>query len=302
MKKILVIGSLNMDVVLHVPVMPQKGETISGSDLSYVPGGKGANQAYAAAKLGASVSVIGAVGDDAAGKALVANLQEAGADISGIEVCRNTPTGQAFITVDGEGNNSIVLIAGANELVTRELMDRHLDLFREADILLLQMEIPLKTVIYAKEMAVKLGKTVLVDPAPAVKGLPDSFWKGIDFLKPNETETGILTGKGCRTMEELDQGAEMLQQLGVKNVLISLGEKGCFWSGREEKKIYPAQKVRAIDTTAAGDCFMGAFARKLSEDAAIEESVLFAQKAAAVSVTRKGAQTSMPSMDELLSE
>ena len=302
MKKIVVIGSLNMDVVIQTPRMPEKGETISGAGVSYIPGGKGANQAFSAAKLGGRVSMIGAVGQDSAGDALIRNLEKVGVDVSGIECCPDVPTGQAFITVDQNGDNSIVLVAGANQAVTKELVDRHENLIREADLVLLQLEIPLESVEYAKEIAAALGKRALLDPAPAVSGLPSSFWKGVSCIKPNETEIGILTGRACDTEEELRASAQELRSLGAEQVLISLGEKGCLFVGENTEELFAAQKVKAVDTTAAGDCFMGALARMLSEDASMQEAIAFAQKAAAVSVTRKGAQTSMPSMEEVLGE
>ena len=187
MKKIVVVGSLNMDCVVETPSMPKPGETITGKSVSQVPGGKGANQAYAIGKLGGDVQMIGAVGNDSCGMALKKNLESVGVKTDGLAILDGETTGQAFITVDGQGENSIIIIAGTNGLVTRELIDQNRRLIEESDIVIMQLEIPLEVVEYVKELAVSLGKLVIVDPAPAVEGIPDHFWKGIDYIKPNET-------------------------------------------------------------------------------------------------------------------
>ena len=186
MKKILVIGSLNMDTVIETPYMPQSGETLAGKSIALVPGGKGANQAYTVGKLGGDVSIIGAVADDSIGTALKANLESVGVNTSGISTLPGATTGQAFITVDDNGANSIILIAGTNGLVSREMIDQHRNLIQACDIVMMQLEIDWNVVAYAKDLAVSMGKTVIIDPAPALPGLPDSFWQGVDYIKPNE--------------------------------------------------------------------------------------------------------------------
>ena len=290
MKKIVVVGSLNMDCVVETPSMPKPGETITGKSVSQVPGGKGANQAYAIGKLGGDVQMIGAVGNDSCGMALKKNLESVGVKTDGLAILDGETTGQAFITVDGQGENSIIIIAGTNGLVTRELIDQNRRLIEESDIVIMQLEIPLEVVEYVKELAVSLGKLVIVDPAPAVEGIPDHFWKGIDFIKPNETELAILTGQERKNREELEEGARQMLAKGVKGVLVSLGGDGCLLVQEEEK---------AVDTTAAGDCFTAGFALALSQGKSCEEAIVFGQKASAIAVTRKGAQTSIPTREEV---
>ncbi len=299
MKKIAVIGSLNMDIVVETQAMPKKGETISGKSISYLPGGKGANQAVAAGKLGGDVVMVGAAGDDASGQALKDSLSQAGVDLAGVETLSGVPTGQAFITVDGNGDNAIIIIAGANGQVTAELVKKHEELIEAADIIVMQLEIPLETVRSVKEMAKKLGKTVIIDPAPALAGIPDGFWSGVDYMKPNETEIEILTGRKCTTNEEIIAAARSLIDAGVHNVLVSLGSRGCLWVTGQNAEFYPSEKVEAVDTTAAGDCFIGAFAEALSEERPVPEAIVFAQHAAAFSVRHKGAQASLPSRKDI---
>ena len=233
MKKIAVVGSLNMDIVIETPHMPKGGETISGRNVTLIPGGKGANQAYAVGKLGGDITMIGAVGRDSSGDALLENLKSVNVNVSGIRRMEEGVTGQAYITVDDHGENSIILIAGTNGLVTKELIDDHMDVLRECDIVIMQLEIPLDVVEYVKEFAVEEGKTVIVDPAPAISNIPDHFWKGIDYIKPNETELAILTGLKMETREELVQGARMMIGKGVKNVIVTLGGDGCLFVTNE---------------------------------------------------------------------
>lgn len=299
MKKIVVVGSLNMDCVVETPSMPKPGETITGKSVSQVPGGKGANQAYAIGKLGGDVQMIGAVGNDSCGMALKKSLESVGVKTDGLAILDGETTGQAFITVDSQGENSIIIIAGTNGLVTRELIDQNRRLIEESDIVIMQLEIPLEVVEYVKELAVSLGKLVIVDPAPAVEGIPDHFWKGIDFIKPNETELAILTGQERKNREELEEGARQMLAKGVKGVLVSLGGDGCLLVQEEESRFFPANKVKAVDTTAAGDCFTAGFALALSQGKSCEEAIVFGQKASAIAVTRKGAQTSIPTREEV---
>lgn len=288
-----------MDCVIDVPVMPKAGETISGTGLALIPGGKGANQAYAVGKLGGRVGMIGAVGQDAHGEALLENLCSVGVDVSGVGVIKGVPTGQAYITVDANGENSIIILAGTNGRVDRGMIDRNLSLLEACDIVILQLEIPVDTVEYAKNLAVNMGKTVILDPAPAVAGLPDRFWQGVDYVKPNETELAILTGKEIQTREDLLAGARVMLEKGVKNVLVSLGGKGCLLVTGEREAFFAANRVKAVDTTAAGDCFTAAFGLALSQGRSVDEAIGLGQRASAIAVTRKGAQTSIPAMREV---
>lgn len=301
MKKITVVGSLNMDIVIETPHMPTGGETVSGRNVMLVPGGKGANQAYAVGKLGGNVTMIGAVGQDAAGDALLENLKKVNVNVSGIRRMEQGVTGQAYITVDDQGENSIILIAGTNGLVTKELIDDNIDILRESDIVIMQLEIPLDVVEYTKELAIKEGKTIIVDPAPAVTDIPNHFWKGIDYIKPNETELAILTGLKMETRDEIVQGARMMIEKGVKNVIVTLGGDGCLFVTKETEEFFPSHKVKAIDTTAAGDSFTAAFALSLSQGKEYKEAVELGQKVSSIVVTKKGAQTSIPTMEEVYS-
>ena len=300
MKNIVVVGRLNLDTVIEVPLMPKAGETLAGTEVSQVPGGKGANQAYAVGKLLGNVKMIGAVGNDTPGKILVNNLKSVGVDVSGISEIEGGTTGQAFITVEDSGENSIIIIAGTNADVTQDLIQNNMDAIQEADIIIMQLEIPLETVEYVKDVAVKYGKTVILDPAPAVAGLPDNFWKGIDYIKPNETELSILVGRPLKGMEEIREGARSMLKKGVKNVLVTLGSEGCLFVTEGTEEYYPACKVEAVDTTAAGDSFTAAFALALSRGKSCGEAIRFGQKVSSIAVTRKGAQTSIPSPEEVM--
>ncbi len=299
MEKIIVIGSLNMDCVFETPFIPRAGETIAGRNLSTLPGGKGANEAYAAEKLGSHVALIGAVGDDSFGETLLENLRSVGVDIEGVSVLKGKATGEAFVNVDPQGENAIVVLAGANGLVDKEMIDQNIHLIEEADIILIQFEIPFETVSYVKDLAADMGKTLILDPAPARTNVPDTFWNGIDYIKPNQRELEVLTGQPVRDQEEIRMAAQVMVEKGVKHVIASMGADGCLLATSTSQMIYPAPSVRAVDTTAAGDCFMAAFAVALSEGKSVEDAIDYAQRAAAISVTRRGAQPSMPSRQEV---
>lgn len=300
MKKVLVVGSLNMDIVIETDHIPVSGETISGKSIELIPGGKGANQAYTIGKLGGNVAMLGAVGEDDKGQKLLENLEKVGVNVAGIKKMNDVPTGQAYIAVDSAGNNVIVIIAGANGEVSESLIRENMELILNSDIIVMQLEIPLEVVRFVKDLAVELGKTVIVDPAPAVKGIPDSFWAGIDYIKPNETEIGILTGMEVKNQEDAVCAAKTLIAKGVKNVIVSLGSKGCVLVTKDTEEYFPACKVKAVDTTAAGDCFTAAFALALSQGKDSKEAISFGQKASAIAVTRKGAQTSIPTLEEII--
>ena len=299
MKKILVVGSLNMDIVLEVSKMPQEGETISGKSIARIPGGKGANQACAAGKLGADVAMLGAVGNDTYGRTLTNNLSKAGVKTENLITLDGEDTGQAYITVNEKGENSIILIAGANGKFTCEQIRQKLFLLDECDIVILQLEIPLETVLYVKQEAKKRNKMVILDPAPAKNTIPDELWEGISYTKPNETELAVLTQKKPKTMEEMEEAARILIHKGVECVIVSLGSKGALCVTEEESEFFPANKVKAVDTTAAGDCFTAAFAVAISEGKTCGEAIRFGQKASAIAVTRKGAQSSLPTREEV---
>lgn len=299
MKKILVVGSLNFDTVIEIVQMPQKGETISGKNVKFIPGGKGANQAFAIGKLGGTVSMIGAIGDDRAGVDLKNNLEKVNVDTSGIAIIKEQTTGQAFITVDSNGENSIILISGTNGLISKDIIDKNLDKFENSDIIIMQLEIPFNVVKYVKEIALQKNKILILDPAPARKDIPDDFWAGIDYIKPNETELEILVDKKLNSLNDYIVAARKMIEKGVKNVIVTLGEKGCLLVSKNKEKLFEANKVRAVDSTAAGDSFTAAIAISLSKNINIEEAINFAQKVSAIVVTREGAQTSIPTKEEL---
>lgn len=288
-----------MDFVVEMEEMPKKGETILGKGMELIPGGKGANQAYAVGKLGGEVSMIGAVGCDIYGDSLIENLESVGVITSGIERMTGTETGKAIISVNKAGENSIVVLAGANGFVTKEMVLRHMQLLEDAKTVIMQLEIPLETAEYiAKEASVR-GKLVILDPAPAPKKISDNLLRYIDVLKPNETELHTLTGMKTDTDEEIEKAARSLLDRGVKTVIVTMGAKGCMLVKAHKKVCFENEPVKAVDTTAAGDCFTAAFATAITKGESEEGAIRFANKASAIAVTRKGAQTSIPTAEEV---
>lgn len=299
--KILIIGSLNMDMVIQLNEMPKIGETLMAKTLSYVPGGKGANQAFAAGKLGGKAMMLGCVGDDAFGQVLLDNLAKSDTDISGICKCSDNPTGTAVIYVDENGDNSIVVVSGANGSCDVEYLKQHDDWIKDAEYVILQMEIPFEAVFYAVRRASELGKKVILNPAPAPMPdvIPDDIWRKTDYITPNETELLKLSGETVMDMEHIYSGVRRLHQKGVRNILVTLGDKGVLFSDGQSERLFPTRKVDAVDTTAAGDCFNAAFAVGLSEGMTQEQAIAFANTASSIAVTRKGAQSSIPDRDEV---
>lgn len=299
MKKILVIGSLNLDMVVNVDHTPVVGETIISDKMDLIPGGKGANQAYAAGRLGADVTMLGAIGNDTYGNIQVESLKKAGVNVSKLIRRKEVNTGIALITVNSHGDNSIVVVSGANATLSCEDIDRHIELLKETDIILFQMEIPVATVCYGAKKAKSLGKTVILDPAPVPKNFPEELYRYVDVLKPNETELHMLT-KIEHIEAHLSEAADLLKAKGVKNILVTLGENGVYLDAADTGicKI-PALKVDAIDTTAAGDSFTAALAVMLSQGKSLKEAAIFANYVSAIVVTRKGAQSSIPSLEEV---
>ena len=299
MSEILVIGSLNMDVSVQMDRMPQKGETVRGAGYAENPGGKGANQAYAAGSLGGSVAMLGCVGDDAYGRALTEQLRRGGVDVSALEAAPDAATGTAFIFTDAAADNSIVIIGGANERCTVEYVQRHEDLLARCDTVLLQLEIPLETVCWVIRRASQLGKRIVLDPAPARGDIPADVVRLVSILTPNETELAALTGRRVETEEEIRLAAAELLEQGVEYVIVTMGARGALVMGRDGTHLIPTRPVRAVDTTAAGDCFNGALAVELSRGADMAQAVAFANAAASLSTTRRGAQSSIPRREEV---
>ncbi len=297
MKKIVVIGSLNMDMVINLTRTPQKGETVLTERLELVCGGKGANQAYAMARLGGEVTMLGAVGKDASGQALCENLQKSGVCTDHLMRLEEVSTGTAVVMVSEDGDNSIVVVSGANSHVDRAYIDSKLDCIKACDIVVMQLEIPLDTVVYAARLAKSLGKLVVLDPAPARNDLPDELLACVDLLKPNETELQILLGG---SEEDFDLAAARLQERGVQNVLITLGAQGIFVKEQQGKSSHLAAiPVKAVDTTAAGDSFIAGVTVGLARGQSLLQAVHFANYAASIVVTRKGAQSSIPHLCEV---
>ncbi|CCZ63450.1 ribokinase [Hungatella hathewayi] len=295
-KGILVIGSLNMDLSIDLAKMPVTGETILGRGIAYKTGGKGANQACAAGKLGGRVRMLGCVGQDEFGQKLVKSLSESGVETNYIKESRDLPTGTAVIYVDDNGDNSIVVIPGANMACDVEYLKEQDEQFHWCDYVVLQMEIPYEAVWYSVKRAKELGKTVILNPAPAPAEIPKEVFALVDYITPNETEIAALNGK---SIEDVKEGAENLLDQGVGNVLVTLGERGALLVNRNGETFYPARKVTSVDTTAAGDCFNGAMVAALAEGQNESEAILFANIASSIAVTRKGAQESLPIREEV---
>jgi ribokinase len=293
-----VVGSLNMDLVARAPRIPQPGETIIGGDFNTVPGGKGANQAVAAARLGAQVSMVGRVGRDAFGNPLLDNLAAAGVDHTFVIQDPKAATGVALIMVDDGGQNSIVVASGANMRLSPADVDGAEIAIADADALLLQLESPLETVLRAAEVARAHGVKVILNPAPA-RSLPGALLSLVDVLIPNESETALLTGLPVGNQVEAKAAAAALRGLGVGTVILTLGERGALLAREEGVEHFPAFEVTPVDTTAAGDAFVGGFAVALAEGQTLSEAVGWGNAAGGLATTRLGAQPSLPTRQEL---
>jgi ribokinase len=300
---LVVAGSLNMDFVVSVDRLPAPGETVLGRDFRMVPGGKGANQACAAGKLGGDsvrVKLIGRVGYDVFADHLKASLAAAGVDVSGVHAARAQPTGVALIWVDRQGQNSIVVASGANYELAAADVEAMRKSLRGAAIALFQLETPLDTVEAALKLAKEEGAITVLDPAPA-HPLPAGLLSAVDILTPNESEALLLCGRPPAPVS-LDQArelAESLRRQGPRTVIVKLGERGCLLLNEAGSRHFPGYTVEVRDTTAAGDTFNAALAVATAEGRSIEEAILFANAAAAISVTRLGAQASAPSRGEV---
>jgi ribokinase len=299
METVVVVGSLNMDLVAQVPHLPQRGETIAGFQFQMLPGGKGANQACAVGRLGGQARMIGRIGEDVFGERLRSSLSSAGVDVSGVMSTPGESTGVALILVETGGQNQIVVAAGANGQLSPD--DVHAELQRApGQYLLLQLESPLHTVEAAARQGRLCGMSVILDPAPAMP-LSSSLLGNIDVLTPNESEALVLLGDSGTNIS-LDQApAVCTKLLGLcpSCVILKLGERGAWLADRKQSTHFPAPRVEARDTTAAGDTFNGALVTALAEGKPLERAIHFANCAAALSVTRVGAQASIPSRREV---
>lgn len=297
MKNICVIGSLNMDLVVNVDTMPKPGQTIIGSNFKEVPGGKGANQAVAMTRLNGNVSMIGKGGEDGFGQTLINSLKNDKVDTTYIQTSKGA-TGVALITVDKNAQNSIVVSPGANFEVKEDDIDNNIEAIKNSDIVVLQLETPLNTIKYALNKAKELNKYTILNPAPAVK-LDDEIIKNVDLLTPNETELEIISGVSIETEEDIQKAAQIMIEKGVKELIVTLGSKGSLYINKEKSMFKKAYKVEAVDTTAAGDSYTGALAVALSQDKNIEDAMDFASKVGALSVLKEGAQSSLPTLEDV---
>ncbi|EKO3564537.1 ribokinase [Vibrio metschnikovii] len=298
MNKLVVLGSVNADHVLQVPTFPRPGETLHGRNYQVIPGGKGANQAVAAARLTADIGFIACVGDDAFGIESCERFKLDGMDIRGVKVQADCPTGIAMIQVSDHGENSICLSAEANDRLTAEAIEDDLASIRAASYLLMQLETPIDGIIKAAQVAKQAKTNVVLNPAPA-RELPLSLLSCVDVITPNETEAQVLTGITVTDDASAQQAATVLHQQGIEIVIITLGAKGVWLSENGRGQMIPGFRVSATDTTAAGDTFNGAFVTGLLENMPLESAIKFAHAAAAISVTRFGAQTSIPTRQEV---
>lgn len=298
-KKILVLGSVNADHVLDVESFPTPGETMVGSNYRVIAGGKGANQAVACARLGGTTQFLACVGDDAEGLDTIASLAKDGMDTSNIEVTRNGRTGVALIFVNREGENCIGISAEANAELTPEKVRHKEALIAKADYLLMQLEVPIESVILAAEIARSNQTQVILNPAPALESVPEKLLKCTDIITPNQTEAGILTGVCVNSEDDAERAATLLHKHGIKIVIITMGSSGAYVSDRSGKRIISGHPVQAVDTTAAGDTFNGALVVALAQGKELDEAVRFANAAGALSVTKAGAQPSIPWRQEL---
>jgi ribokinase len=297
MSKIVVVGSANADLMIAMPELPKPGETVRGHDFLVAPGGKGANQATAAARLGGEVSFIGSIGNDDFGKHLKASLLDSGVDTAHLHV-RPSSTGVALVLSETSGENCIAIAAGANELLLPADIDAAADEIAQASIVVCQFESPVATIERVIEIAKKCGVPVLLNPAPA-RPVTDAMLKGIRFLVPNRHELADLTGLQTSSIADVEVAAKALLGRGVQTVITTLGQEGVLRATVDGARVIPARLVQAVDTTGAGDTFVGAFAAEWCRTSDVDAAVIFAQRAAAYSVTIRGAQASMPRLSDL---
>jgi ribokinase len=298
MPRLVVVGSLNMDLVVRTPHLPRPGETILGREFMRAPGGKGANQTVAAAKLGATVHMVGRVGGDDFGRALRDNLRAAGADDTCVSTENSAATGIAIIEVEDSGQNTIIVAPGANAHVTRDDVDEARSIVASSQAVIAQLEIPLDTVGYALNMAHAAKVLTILNPAPA-QPLSTELLSVVDLLVPNETEAAQLTGVEVKDEAGAEQAARQLQERGARAVVITLGERGALALNAQGARRVPAFRVKAIDTTAAGDAFVGALATAYAAHRDLDAALREASAAGALAATRLGAQPSMPTRAEL---
>lgn len=292
---LIVFGSINIDLVAQTTRLPNKSETVLGTNFFTVSGGKGANQAVAAARLSIPTYLIGRVGDDNFGQTLLNSLNEANVNTNFVTVTPNTGSGVAIIAVDENADNTIIVVSGANGCVDETDINRLKTLLPQASALLLQLEIPLEVNIAAAKAAKAVGVRVILDPAPAPDSIPDELYHLVDLITPNETEASRLVGFEVNDDKTCLQAANILLERGVNTAVLKLGAKGVFCATRTEHMIIPAFKITPVDTVAAGDAFNGAMAAAFNEGLSLQESLIWGAAAGALTATKQGAQPSLPS-------
>ena len=296
---VVVVGSINMDFVAFASRLPGPGETITGRSFAASPGGKGANQAVAASRLGARTALLGCVGGDAVGSTLLGALKGNGVGCAAVKVAETSTSGVAMIVVDDKGANTIVVIPGGNGLLTERDVLAHEDLIRRSKVVALQLEIPVDVTVLAAQVARQWGKTVVLNPAPA-QALPSTLLSAIDYLVPNESEAAQLTGISVTDGESAGKAAAALRLAGAARVLVTLGDRGVVACTEAGTVHYPARPTQAVDTTGAGDTFIGGLCCGLASGLDLASAIEFGQAAAAISVTRAGAQQSIPFRAEVV--
>lgn len=295
---VLVIGSANMDMVVFTKRFPRPGETVLGKQFAMFPGGKGANQAVCCARLGSKTIFIGKMGNDLFREMLRRSMEQHGVDLENLLIDPAEPTGVALITVDERGQNQIVVASGSNMKLSAADIEKKKALFAGMKIVLAQLESPLETVMASARLAKENGGTFILNPAPAAP-LPPELFQQVDFLTPNETELEMISGIPVPDPETAAKAARSLLDRGVAHVIVTLGEMGALLVNRTREKLFPARKVAVVDSTAAGDAFNGALAHSLANGAGLSEAIEFANAVGSFSVTRKGAQSAMPSPEEI---
>jgi ribokinase len=294
-----IFGSLNMDLVCQTPHLPVPGETVLGTGFATVPGGKGANQAIAAARLGGSVAMVGRVGRDRFGEQLRSGLLADGVNADGVRMAQDTTSGVAAIAVDSQGQNHIIVVPGANGQVDKTDVAHLESQIQPGDILLLQLEVPLPAVLAAAQTAKARGATVVLDPAPAPATLPETLYRSLDLITPNEVEAAQLVGFTVHDAQTAAAAASVLRQRGVGAVVVKLGERGVYFQGDQVELVRPAYVVKAVDTVAAGDAFNGGLAVAIAAHYPWPQALAMASATAALSVTQAGAQPSMPTRQQV---
>lgn len=300
MNAITIVGSINLDRTIRVKQMPKPGETMHTKEIFSAGGGKGANQAVAAKRSAATTRFIGAIGNDEAGEMMKELLSEEGIELAGVQTLEKQATGQAYIIVDDQGENSIMIHAGANNAFTPEQIQAHAELIKTSDFVIAQFESTLASTVEAFKIAREAGVKTILNPAPALENVPEELLRVTDMIIPNETETEILTGIKVSDEASLKAAADHLHQLGIEAVIITIGSKGAFYDVNGRSGIVPAFKVNAVDTTAAGDTFIGAMSSILTKDFSnLEEAIKYGNQASSITVQRFGAQPSIPYKNEL---